>query len=218
MSELRSQKYWRNRPPEERVANTLIPKRFRQDTLDTFKVNDKDTKTFALITGWVNDVLEQTDQGQGLYIVGATGSGKTHLAQAVLKRVLYNNNLCGMFVTSDRYLQFLDNQKKFKDEVPDGYEDPNIVRYLNDVYDIVVLDGLGTERPTEFAYRQISTLIETRYQNQLSTIITTTLKPPMIEKLYSPGVSSIITSSCYTAPLLGSDYRINRWIDDNAGQ
>lgn len=217
MNELHSQKYWRNRSAEERVSNTFIPKRFRQDTLDTFKVNEKDKNTFSLITDWVNDAPAQVDNGQGLYLVGATGSGKTHLAQAILKRAVYNHKLCGMFVTADKYTQLAYNAIKFKDNVPDGYEDPNTMRYLQEVLDIVVIDSLGSERPTDFTKRTIISLIESRYHQKLATIVTSTLKPQALEQMYSASISSIVTSSCYMAPLKGSDYRIGKWIDENAG-
>lgn len=217
MRELRSQKYWRNRPEDERLRNTLIPKRYRMDTLDTFKVSEKDRPTWDLISNWVETAPEQVEKGQGLYICGATGSGKTHLAQAILKRVVHNNKLCGMFITADKYIQLAYNEIKFGDDLPEGYEDPNTMKYLQDVLDIVVIDSLGSERPTDFTKRTIISLLETRYHEKLTTIITSTLKPQMLESMYSASVASIVTSSCYIAPIKSGDNRIGQWIENNAG-
>ena len=218
MTELRSQRYWRNRESEERVRNTQIPKRFRQDTLDSFKVLKNDADTFSLINKWVDTAEKQVEDGQGLYIVGANGSGKTHLAQAVLKRVVYKYQLCGAFITADKYIQLAYNEIKFGDELPEGYEDPNTMKYMREVFDILVIDSLGAERPTDFTRRAISSLLESRYHEKLTTIVTSTLKPQQLDSMYGKGVSSILTSCCYLAPLRNEDYRISQWMENNAGE
>lgn len=215
MGELRSQKYWRNRPAEERVRNTAIPKRFRTQTLDTFNTSEKDRDSLELIHKWIDKAPEMIENGQGLYLVGGTGSGKTHLAQAILKRVVYTNNICGMFITAEKYIQMSYNEIKFGDELPEGYEDPNTMKYLQEVYDIVVIDSLGSERPTDFTKRTITSLIESRYHNQLTTIITSIHKLPSLDNMYGSSLQSIIKSSCLMAPLKGDDYRMSDWLEKN---
>ena len=217
MNELRSQRYWRNRPPEERLINTEIPKRYRKDTLDSFKWPAKDADTKSLVTRWVENAEEMCEQGQGLYICGGTGSGKTHIAQAILKRVVYTKNLSGMFVTAEGYIQMADNKRDFKDDYPDGYEDPNTMKYLQEVFDIVVVDSLGIERDTEYSRRTITTLLQSRYHNQLPTIITSVLKPAQLESVYNASIASLVHDCCLVAPLKGSDYRITKWVEENAG-
>lgn len=219
MSELRSQRYWRNRPADERLRNTMVPKRFRQETLDTFKpTHNADKQTMVHIRNWVENAKDNVENGQGLFICGGSGSGKTHLAQAILKRVVHDEELCGMFVTAEQYIEMYDNKRRFEDDYPDGYEDPNTMRYLQEVFDLVVVDALGLERDTAASRREITRLINTRYQNQLATIITSTLKPQQISDIYSTSLASVIKDCCFTIPLKSDDYRITKWVDKNAGE
>lgn len=218
MSELRSQKYWRNRPKEERLNNTLIPKRFRADTLDTFKTPSVDAQAISVLKKWVDNVEEHVLNGQGLYICGGTGSGKTHLAQAILKRVVATHNLSGVFITAEKYIDVVDLQFRFKDEIPEGYEDPNLLRYLQEVHDIVVIDSLGLERSTDFAKGKITSLLESRYHHKLTTIVTSLLKPQQLETEYSPSIAGIVKDCCFVIPLKAPDYRISKWLDNNAGE
>ena len=74
--------------------------------------------------------------------------------------------------------------------LPMEYSSPFMVKNIKGVFDVVVLDGLGDERLTEFAAHEIGTLIRTRYDKMLTTIVTTRLTIPEIKARYGERLAS----------------------------
>lgn len=208
MTEWRSNNYWRNRSTEERVQNLRIPTRFRNKGLHTYDTDAGDATAFKAVSKWCSSLHDNLSNGMGLVLYGPTGVGKTHMAQGVLQYAVSNNPLSGAFVTTDRYMDMLYDAQKNDGMLPSAYKDPNFLKYVRRIFDIVVIDGLGTERvTTEFARKEISSLIDSRYEEQLTTIVTTSLSPNEIGRTYGNRVLSILQESCYFILVEGRDYR-----------
>jgi DNA replication protein DnaC len=72
------------------------------------------------------------------------------------------------------------------------YSSPFIVKYLQGVFDVVVLDGVGQERETEFSIHEVGSLLRRRYDDMRTVIITTTLPPLAFTRRYGDRVTNII--------------------------
>lgn len=96
--------------------------------------------------------------GQGLFIHGPTGSGKTYLLGCIA-----NELLTAMSVRYMVYADFLDSLRATFNR---GSEDSEweLVEGVKNV-DLLLLDDLGVERPTEFAMKHLAQIIDYRYRN-----------------------------------------------------
>jgi DNA replication protein DnaC len=210
MSEWKSAKYWRMRPVEERVRNLRVPPRYRSASFETFEANEGSPEEALLsaVIKWTNSIEKRMEDGTGLYVYGKTGVGKTHLAVSALKAIVTAHNLSGLFLPYDLFVEMVHDARNNDGELPEMYGDPNLLKYIRRVYDILVIDNLNSDRLTEYMAKTISNVIESRYEMQLPTIITTEIRPDKLATLYSPRVQSIIRESCFDIYVASDDYRM----------
>jgi DNA replication protein DnaC len=177
-SEWKSANWWRNRPVDERVFHAKFPKRLM--SLGAVSIPNE-------IQTWIDNF----EPGNSLYIHGRTGVGKSVLATAVAKRLINSGN-SGRFVPSETYLEMLKDQFDNDNVLPEMYSSPYLVKYIQGVWDVVVLDGVGQERETDFANHEIGSLIRRRYDDLRSLIITSSLGTIDFNRRYGERISSAI--------------------------
>lgn len=115
------------------------------------------------------DTWPATDEGRGLLLMGGCGVGKTHLAVAALLDIV-NSGKSGRVLFSNFQDLIQEIQASFdSDEVPSKSE---ILRPLLEV-DLLVLDELGSQKPTQFVQDILYYVINTRYNEERATIFTT---------------------------------------------
>lgn len=208
MSEWKSDRYWKNRPVEERLKNARIPVRYKDKTFSDFDEHFGDSLALEAISKWAKDSQKHSDNGMGLFVSGPTGVGKTHLIQAALSHAVTNFPLSGIFITADRYLDMVYDETRNHGELSDGYSDPNLLMYMRRTFDLLVLDGLGSERTTtDFARSALTALIDNRYEEKKTTLITSILTMDTIASRYGQHLASVIYESAYIIEMRGSDYR-----------
>lgn len=167
----KSVNWWRNRSVEERLFHTKIPNRWLSKELRDLEI---DSEALQEIIKWVSNY----QQGSSLFLYGRTGTGKSVTGQAVMKDLVTKHPLSGRFVSSERYIEMLkDTFETDSGLLPEMYSMPYLLKYIQGVFDVVVLDGVGQERETEFSVHEIGSLIRRRYEDSRSTIITTSLAP-----------------------------------------
>jgi DNA replication protein DnaC len=109
----------------------------------------------------------EASEGRWMVIEGAYGSGKTHLAAAIGNRRLEAGDLV-LFVTAPDLL----------DHLRGGYA-ANADESYNELFDrvrradLLILDDLGVENPSEWSREKLFQLLNHRYIEQLATVVTT---------------------------------------------
>jgi DNA replication protein DnaC len=101
-------------------------------------------------------------------LVGSAGLGKTHLAVGVLQRLVRERGVKGLFCD---YRELLKNiQNSYNAQV-----NTTELELLKPVFaaEVLVLDDLGAQKPNEWVWDTVALILNTRYNDRLTTIITT---------------------------------------------
>lgn len=146
-----------------------IPRARVEDTFRTFRVNDNPSLRKALA------LAKEVAKGEKwcAFFEGGTGCGKTHLAIAAMHEFGLNRS---WFWKVPDFLDFI--------RVTAYGQELGILATLRSYVAgdfLLVLDDLGTEKPTEWAAEQLYRVIDARCDNHLPTIVTTNIPLEDIE-------------------------------------
>jgi DNA replication protein DnaC len=157
---------------ERRLAATRIPEEYRQCTLDgyetAFKGADPSLKrAFSTARKFV-DAYPVDTGGKGLLFVGSIGVGKTHLAVGVLRRLVQERGVKGLFYDFRQLIWNLQNS--YSPQVSTNVQD-----LLKPVFaaEVLVLDDVGAQKPSDWAEDMFALILNNRYNEKQTTIITT---------------------------------------------
>jgi DNA replication protein DnaC len=145
-------------------------------------------------------VDEQLDGGHGMWIMGDIGTGKTMLAMLISKAALDAARTVAIYS-----LPRLLNLIRESIEDMDG-----VVGFLDRLggVDLLHIDDVGAENRTDWALEQLYSIVNTRYEEQRSIIITTNLQPDELsEQIGARTVSRLIEMCGDPLPLFGEDRR-----------
>jgi DNA replication protein DnaC len=204
---------------ERLIQKANLPSRYEACSFETFEpYAEKLSLVKAQAMGFVEDypIVEC-----GLLILGPCGVGKTHLAVSILKELIYRHGRDAIFYDFRELLKKIQNSYNPVSQTSE-------MQILEPVLcsEILVLDDLGSERPTEWVRDTFAYIINTRYNQKLTTIITSNFEDrPKEVKTLSDGtrvqgdetledriglrLRSRLYEMCKVIPIEGSDFRIN---------
>jgi DNA replication protein DnaC len=205
--EKNDQREWELMRRDARVAvlreRSGLSKRMKGYALDNFdpQVSRSTEKALAKVMDYVINWKENREAGRGIYFCGDVGTGKTHLAVAVMNELIKRKRVPSLFVTVPELL----------DNLRGTYNDPgrNIDEWMDAVKnaDFLVLDDLGSERPTEWVRERLFVVINHRYREQLPTLFTSNVGPKDLAAQLGERTASRIIAMCDWISLEGEDYR-----------
>jgi DNA replication protein DnaC len=156
-----------------------IPRRYRDCGFDNFET----THTVGESTKFLFDARRRASRfvedypvsghevEKGLLFLGRPGVGKTHLAVAVLKQLMIQKSVDGLFCAYQELLQ----------RIRDSYDPVSLsteAEVLRPILhtDVVVIDDLGANRVSDWVEDTITYILNHRYNEKKATILTSNLE------------------------------------------
>ncbi|MCB9769954.1 MAG: ATP-binding protein [Candidatus Omnitrophica bacterium] len=186
----------------KRLKKANIPKRYLSKSLENFK-NDTDQRRNALqrVRRYVKEFDSSSEKG-GLFLLGAAGTGKTHLAVAALKELIEQGHT-GLFYNSANLI------RDFRNRVggSNTEEEKDRLDRLVSV-DILVIDDLGVTKLSDFVREQTYSIIDQRYSENKTLIVTSNLNMKELEEQVTYPVFSRVCGMCSIVNPGDIDFRI----------
>lgn len=160
------------RKAARQIASARIPERYLHCTLEDYEPNyqgQNRSLSGALVQArnFVRGYPLETG-GNGLLLTGSIGVGKTHLAVGVLQALISDRGAKGLFWDYRDLLKTV--QHSYNPTVATTEHD--VLRPVFEA-EVLVLDELGANRPTEWVWDTVAHILNTRYNDRRTTIITT---------------------------------------------
>lgn len=205
-------------------SSCSIPPRLAEASFDSFKP-DCPEKEQALMKcrTFAENGMDNIFRGQGIFLQGPVGTGKSHLGVATLRFIMENNIdhfgrptneilmagepvykgfYCSMHSVVD-LLGML--RESFNVDQVKASARRILHRARSDA--IVILDDIGAEKPSEWVQEQLYALIDLRYRMQRSTFFTTNCTLKQLESQIGSRIVSRIFEMCDGVKVSGTDWR-----------
>jgi DNA replication protein DnaC len=158
---------WTERVTTQLIQDARIPPRYARCTLENFVVYPN-AKLETAVTKARKFADAFPAVTKGLCLVGPPGIGKTHIAVSVLRGLVVDKHVRGLFYDVRDLLRVI--RSTYNPVVRTAEMD--ILRPVMTA-ELLVLDDLGAEKPSEWVEETMNLIVNTRYNERRPTIFTT---------------------------------------------
>ena len=155
---------------ESLLAAARIPKRYEHCELSNFEFDGPHANLLKARMAACKFVEEYhpAHDNTGLLFIGSIGVGKTHLAVGIIKELVTSKGIPCLFYDYRELLKQIQNSYNASVNATE-------LEVLRPVFEaeVLVLDELGAVKPTEWVWDTVSLILNTRYNDNRTTIITT---------------------------------------------
>jgi DNA replication protein DnaC len=185
-----------------RSLSAVIPRRYRDVAFDRPPVTDMEPTIVAAARRYASTIEDQLDAGRGLWLMGPPGTGKTTLSMLVSKAAIKAGRSVAIYSLPRLLNEIRDTHRSERSHVA-------LLDRLTEV-DLLHIDDVGAERTTDWVLEELYSIVNGRYEDQRSMVITTNIldREALCAQLTARTVSRL-TEMCDELPLLGHDHRMD---------
>jgi DNA replication protein DnaC len=149
-----------------------IPRRYEHCTLETFEAGypgaDRSLSAAHMMARNFVAGYPVTTEGKGLLLTGDVGVGKTHLAVGIVQALISEKGVRALFCDYRELLKRI--QESYNPLVA-----TTELQILAPVFEaeVLILDELGAQKPTDWVWDTVALILNTRYNDKRTTLITT---------------------------------------------
>src|SRR5581483_305206 len=183
-----------------RNLTAVIPRRYRDVAFERPPVPEMDRDVVRAVRDFTDSVGEQLGAGRGLWFMGPVGTGKTTLAMLVSKAALEAGRSVAIYSLPRLLNVIRDIHRAERSHI-------DLLDRLTAV-DLLHIDDVGAERTNEWVLEELYSIVNSRYEEQRSIVITTNIDDHdrLCEQIGARTVSRL-TEMCQEMLLSGEDRR-----------
>jgi DNA replication protein DnaC len=176
-----------------RVAGGLrarIAKKYRDLGFDRPPVSLMDRRVVGIARDYVAHLDERLAAGEGLWLTGGTGNGKTSLATLVSKHAIEAGRTVAIY-----------SLPRLLAEIRDTFDNDSglSMLQLHDALtrvDLLQIDDVGAEQSTPWVLEQLYSIVNARYEEERAVMITTNLDPDALREQVGERTVSRLEEMC----------------------
>ena len=186
-----------------RSLSAVIPRRYRDAAFDRYPVTEIEPRgSVRHARAFADRIDEHLDAGRGLWFMGEVGTGKTTLAMLVSKAALEAGRSVAIYSLPRLLNEIRDTHRAERSHV-------DLLDRLTAV-DLLHVDDVGAERTTDWVLEELYSIVNARYEDTRSMVITTNiLDPEALREQIGERTVSRLTEMCDQLSLLGDDRRMD---------
>lgn len=181
--------------PEQRarrMAGQLrarIPREYRDASFEHSNITTMPRDAVRVVRSYVDALPGRLAEGDGLWISGGVGAGKTWLAMLVARYAIEQGHSVAVYSVP----RLLSEIRRTYDG--EGLSTLELLDQLTSV-SLLVLDDVGTERSNPWVLEQLYTIINERWQEQRSIVLTTNLDHDAMQEQIGERTVSRLEGMC----------------------